>query len=809
LSFPSERNAGFRRIDRTLLLWLALGYLLFAIYGSLVPLEFRDRPLADAWAAFREIYSMSLSFGSRTDWLVNILLFIPLAFLLADASWPAHSLAARALAVLGVFVVCLGLSVTIEFMQLFFPNRTPSLNDIVAQSIGAGLGLAAWVTFGSRLSDWFIGWGSARSPLDVWKRMVYTYLFVLVAYNILPLDLTISPIEIVHKWREGRVVLLPFSFAFINPIEEIYALGVDVLIWIPASFLWCLAFPRGRLRAWLALVGIATGIEFLQLFVYSRVSDMTDIFAAAMGAAIGTWLAGRMGRAGVGTTVIRETTFSQLRSAGVWLLLTMLWMVVLAAVFFYPFDFQMDSEFLAKRWHGAGKVPFEVYYFGTEYRAATEVVHKTGFFLPLGALLALAVRTIQNYRWRQYASAIALAMIGVTAAGIELGQLFVPEKNVDVTDWALEVLGGVIGFAMIRYLNRRLQASGKMEVSHERPDEMDVVDVGGTMGSISPEIRGGRVLGLIAAGLVLWVMIAWLAMRSSLTPYNVRELMDDRYPLLSLVLLAGCFYWTTGFPVLIVQRMARGQLYLLSLPPLALAHGLIAWVLLRFAVPMESIYDIVGAPVLAWPWEWEIFGRFLALFSFWSVAASAAVIVAAWRFLPGVKSALLGWLVGACLFIPMSYYIVVPAAATDNLVELMADNGGVGAFLLIGLAMAWMAFGGMNGALALIPNATKWATAVAWMLGSGVLAYLALYFGTEQMIVKYDRVFSALQFLLSSNRSTLAEPGELMVRYAALYVFFIAAMIMVQYPLWRWIMTISPRSARTAGHVAPRWTAAD
>jgi hypothetical protein len=53
-----------------------------------------------------------------------------------------------------------------------------------------------------------------------------------------------------------------------------------------------------------------------------------------------------------------------------------------------------------------------------------------------------------------------------------------------------------------------------------------------------------------------------------------------------------------------------------------------------------------------------------------------------------------------------------------------------------------------------------------------------------------------MQFLLSSDRSSLAGPGELIARYAMLYGFLIAAIMMVQYPLWRWILSTPPRSGR-------------
>ena len=731
LHSPVKINMDSPRISRALLVWFALGYLFFAVYGSMVPLEFHNRPLAEAWIAFRDIYSMSLSFSSRADWLVNILLFIPLAFLLAGAAWPARGVVECTLAILGVFVVCLGLSVAIEFMQLFFPHRTPSLNDIVAQTVGTGLGVAAWIAFGSPLSAWFIGWRSARSPLDVWKRLLYSYLFVLFAYNLLPLDLTISPVEILHKWREGRLVLLPFSFVFTDPIEAFYALAVDMLVWTPASFLWCLAFPGKRLHSWLSLVGAATTLEFLQLFVYSRVSDITDIFTAAIGAAIGVWLAGRMSRPAAG-----EATRPLFPPSWRWLLLALMWVIVLAAIFFYPFNFQMDRGFLMERLEGARKVPFEVYYFGSEFRAATEVMHKTGFFVPLGALLALTVISIQNYMWRRYASIAALAMIGMVAFGIEAGQLFVPGKNVDVTDWALEVLGGVTGFAIIRYLHRMLSpATQKTAALAASPRAMDAIrydSVPMYQGEASPRaidainatntsgthMPGRHAITVIAMGIGILAVMAWLVTRSDLTPYNIRELVDKHHPFLSVVLLASSIYWVTGFPVLIVQWLMRGEYYLLSFPLMALIHGLVAWILLRLAVPIESIHDIVGSPVLGWPWEWEMLGRFLALFSLWTVAATAGGIIAAWRILPNSKLALLAWTVGACLLIPISYYIVVVTAATDNLVELIAGNGSVSAFLLIGLAIMGVALGGMKSVLALIPGMGRRMEAVAWVLGS-------------------------------------------------------------------------------------------
>jgi glycopeptide antibiotics resistance protein len=100
------------------------------------------------------------------------------------------------------------------------------------------------------------------------------------------------------------------------------------------------------------------------------------------------------------------------------------------------------------------RVPFEAYCFGTELRAVTEVFHKTGFFFPIGAILAVGVAGIRR-RWAVSPAllhaASVLIMAGV-AAGIEIGQVFLPTKVADTTDWFLETLGGVLGYVCLRML---------------------------------------------------------------------------------------------------------------------------------------------------------------------------------------------------------------------------------------------------------------------------------------------------------------------------------------------------------------------
>ncbi|RFC32324.1 MAG: VanZ like family protein [Candidatus Nitrotoga sp. SPKER] len=438
------------------ILAFTIAYTLFVIYGSLVPLNFKSHPLPEAFEAFSNIRYLDLKIGNRADWVANILLFIPLAFFWNGVLWPARGLVIRVLIAVWVLIACFALSVAIEFVQLYFPPRTVSLNDIFAESIGAVAGVIAWCIFGRRLSEWLAGWRSASGSLALSSRLLYLYVFVLFTYNLLPLDLTISPVEIFHKWREGRVILIPFSFVFTNPAEAWYGLLTDALIWTPVAFLWRLSPPTVRLTPLFAVILIATLLEFLQLFVYSRVSDITDIITAAIGARMGTWLSGRW--AGQVQQVMQRDTTSR-SQAWLGLSLALVWMGLLVVIFWYPFDFQTGRAFLAERLQSLDRVPFETYYYGTEYRAVTEVLHKAGFFIPLGLLLALGVTQIKHYFLRQIAGWGALIVIGLVAFGIELGQLFLPGKFADITDWILETLGGLFGYCLFKIIYSRLTLS--------------------------------------------------------------------------------------------------------------------------------------------------------------------------------------------------------------------------------------------------------------------------------------------------------------------------------------------------------------
>ncbi|OGW61674.1 MAG: hypothetical protein A2V83_02145 [Nitrospirae bacterium RBG_16_64_22] len=335
-----------------------------------------------------------------------------------------------------------------------------------------------------------------------------------------------------------------------------------------------------------------------------------------------------------------------------------------------------------------------------------------------------------------------------------------------------------------------------------------------------------------ASGIFVLTFLGWAVIRSPLVPYNVRELVGEDHRVLSIFLLSGAIYWICGAPILVARYVADRRRGPWVFPAFAFLHCLGLWILLRTAVPMESIHDIVGSPVLGWPWEWEMIGRFVALFSLVSLALAGGAVAAFavlglsqgrgerrleignWKLeienrttqrerdcnrrftidnlrssisnLRPYRRALLSWGLGAAIIFLLWYPIVVTWAATDNLTELMAGGGGPAAtfFLLLYLLIVSLAgsliaagLGGRNRRAGLI--------AVAWAVFSLPLAYLAVSHGTEGAVVKYGRTFSALQFLLSPDRASLVSGWSLFLRLLAVHTAAVALVVLVQAPLFR------------------------
>jgi glycopeptide antibiotics resistance protein len=435
------------RVTRRTYSVLAFGYILFVIYGSLVPLELRPIPFTAAVDYFVRVVTGPLSIDSRTDFATNFLLFVPFGYLCMAAlrtdrpRW-SGSLLATAFTITCGLVLCS----SIEFAQTFFPWRTVALSDIIAETSGGALGAIAWLLVGSAVTTWLRAFSRERERPALVQHLLLAYSIAFVFSQLLPLDLTLNLGELAQKYREGRITLRPFGYVHTSWLVALWDYFGNVALNLPigaaAVLLWTTG--RSRRRASVAIllgVFVVGAIELGQVFVNSRYADVTDLVTGSLGVVLGVVLASTISNS--------EALSAPAEGAGRLTLAARVgavaWVGAMLSYHWRPFDFTLSPDQVTAGMHRLMSVPFLSYYLDSEFHAFTEMMRKSFLALPLGALLRIA--------WppgdRSPASKLRLAGVALVGfallLGIEIGQVFLPTRVPDVTDTIIGEIGFVAG----------------------------------------------------------------------------------------------------------------------------------------------------------------------------------------------------------------------------------------------------------------------------------------------------------------------------------------------------------------------------
>ena len=430
-------------MKRSWLLGAALLFLAFAAYGSMVPLQLRRIPIREGWRVFISTPFVPIVRASGTDFVSNILLFVPIGFFLLGAAAPRGR--GRGIAwLLPVAAVWVAASVGIEFSQVFFSGRTPSWDDVLAESIGGLAGALAWVAAGPAVVRWFSEVTGADSRHERLLRMLGAYVLLWGILALVPFDFTLRPQELAEKFRAGRVVLRPFAdHRGLESVLSVFLRSVPV-----GAFAVVVALTR-RLRpatVWALTIaaGAIAALEMAQLLTFSGTTSATDAVLRVGGALTGIALTTRVtredGKAPTGVTV------------RLWpVVVLLLWLVVVLARHWSPFDFRADGYFVRSRIPMFLQVPFSGYYWSDPLNAFAELTTKVLLGVPVGALLQSVYLpgTAAGRGWQ--AMAIAVVSFGVFLA-IELGQLLLPSRYPDQTDVYIGTAGACLGMVAVRLL---------------------------------------------------------------------------------------------------------------------------------------------------------------------------------------------------------------------------------------------------------------------------------------------------------------------------------------------------------------------
>jgi hypothetical protein len=404
------------------LLWAA-----FIAYGSLVPLDFQPATLAEGWARFQRIPWLDLGVENRADWIANGVLYAVLGFLAVRA------LAARwgAFGALLALAGCTGLALGVEFAQLYFPPRTVSLNDLLAEGIGTALGALA-VPFAGPWARRLRA-GAQRGGRLLTGHLLELYGAAYLVLCFFPFDLLLSRAELAAKLAGGLwswTLLLDRGWGL-----ALIQLAVEAALVAPLGALLAL---RGH-RAGAAAVALGAGagallgllVEAGQLLLASGVSQGASVLARAVGMGIGAALAARLAAGGL----------DGLRTLAARLLPWLMPAWAAAAVFVsgwtrgawggWP---QAQATLAELRW-----VPFYYHYWTTEAIALFSLGVVSLMYLPL-ALLGWA---------RRWPTALSVVLVALAVAVVEAGKLFVAGQRPDPTNL---LIAPVAAWALLRLL---------------------------------------------------------------------------------------------------------------------------------------------------------------------------------------------------------------------------------------------------------------------------------------------------------------------------------------------------------------------
>lgn len=421
-----------RHPRRTLTILLCVMVLLI-LYGSTMPFLLStnapliERSFRQAW----EYWPLSdARHVSKTDLISNVLLYLPLGFLLAARVSVGRGGAVRA--ILSAVILGLLLSATVEAAQLFLPSRITAVNDLATNTIGALLGSLGGVLLGRRSYirirrslrlAWFY------RPLHIAAGAVLGYI---ILESLAPYRPTLD-ISTVWSHVKASAWSLPEGFA---RKSALLWLMDRFLPWTILGALWMAAQAKPReaaRRCALVLPALAGLLEVAKLGIVGKAEHANLV----------SWIiASAGGLSGAALAALFRDRIAPRRWLGVALLLLGAWTIW---VYWAPLNFTLDGS-LVRTKLPAGRRWLPLY-------SHLARGHALDFWLMaramlLGAAMALLLRlwwyrqTGGRCRPRMLLWAFGMGSVGLA---LEAGQCFLPSRWPGTGDILCYAAGGAIG----------------------------------------------------------------------------------------------------------------------------------------------------------------------------------------------------------------------------------------------------------------------------------------------------------------------------------------------------------------------------
>jgi len=443
-------------MNKRIITVLFLTFIFLTLYNTLIPFTF-DYGLADLPEQISKISLPDLSDLPLTDIVGNILLFMPFGFL--GFVFLSQRNARNPFVFIGI--AGFALSLLIEFLQLFIANRNTAPHDLFNNTFGTIIGATAAAIYAGA-----VGRYARKALLELYKEQPYTLIPVTIAIAqsiaaVMPFTVSITVSALKRSLKSTNIVPFDYQsfgklflgypnrqdslpFDFTPMIEDfIFWAAVGYILWICYRLYW-----ENLSRGTLLLVGLPILffplMEFAQLFITKRFTDINDIISGYSGIAAGMFLGSKMIPSGADLKPRLELLRTPLMIYAAFILFSGL----------RPFDWSLSSEVISKDLFAENLIPFYAYFRKTSLWNIYDLVNSLTFLLPISLYW--------TYQLRKAGSAFTPIYIRTTLVGFLLGlfieftQLLSFSRIAEITDVLAYAGGGALGTFCIYYYENQL-----------------------------------------------------------------------------------------------------------------------------------------------------------------------------------------------------------------------------------------------------------------------------------------------------------------------------------------------------------------
>ena len=449
-------------MKKKVVIFLFCCYVIFVIYNTFIPFVF-DHGWHHLSAQIREIEWYFPVFDkenfSLTDYAGNIILFMPLGFLLYLLLYHRSS----TYALLGSITAGVSLSVCIEFFQLFTSLRHTAVYDVINNGFGTLVGALGALVYtqciAAMLGDKFSQL-LRRAPflLLVMTIGVWEFFAAMMPFTV---SITISHLK--ESIKSTNIV--PFSsqsigevFFHVPSMHDSQSFNyldfvADILFWIPIGYILMLSYrlylrqqQHGKMFMIVASLLYFPIVEIGQLCIMSRVADINDIISGYGGVLVGGMLYYLL-------RPIRRRTYRVDRD--LLKIPLLLYGVCLVFAGLQPFDWSLATDTVGRNLQTERLVPFYAYYRNTSLGNTYDLIGALMSFVPLSVYWTWCGRA----RGRSWASIYVVTILAGLAWGVvsEGMQLLSPSRVADITDVLAYGSGGAVGTFAVYYHVRQSQ----------------------------------------------------------------------------------------------------------------------------------------------------------------------------------------------------------------------------------------------------------------------------------------------------------------------------------------------------------------